>query len=312
MSHTKFADLNTANINDDYSYKVMSVGDRVVMLGIWEFGLASAANTYSLEGLEQFSAPEGCSDRFRRDVEKANSLLACHPRWMFDAFSGARDIIIFLYREESRLTGKGYNGEAKFSAIEGVVNKAFAELNKLTDVVLTAQKRGDEIAAFIRSDFPVTGESEFQEVIFDAAIIARTAPINDTEKASLKAGSLIPRFNDTRLIQALYRTPAAMHGIDADTMLALQDCYAAVAWPCATQAVVMVSEMISSARVALASAVMTASYVGNLTPDVAFAKVKGGDWLREVRHQTLAISKDDMKRTERLERLAVGDYTHEV
>ncbi len=312
MPQTTLATLNTANVNDDFRYRLLSVNNRIALLGQWEFGMAAAGNKTSLEGLPDFSAPEGSTDRVRRDVEKANGLLVIQPRKVFEAFKAARNVTIFLYREESRLTGKGYRDEAKVETIKPTVDSAFLQLDTSADDAFAASKRVDELADFIRSDFPKTGESDFQEVIFDAAIIARTEPMAEFERAMLIDKLMPPRFNDARLIQALYRTPSAMHGLDPETMKALQDVYAAVAWPRTAQAIGMLAEMVASARAALASAVMTAAYVSSVTSDVAFARVKKGAWLREVRNQTLGISKGEMERSERLARLAAGDFTQEA
>ena len=309
---TQVATLSTPALEADLNYSVLSTPDkRTVLLGEWQFGLAHPETATTLQDLPTFEIPPDtpADSLVRQDVQRANGLLSIWPRKVFDAFKAGRNTVIFLHRELHRLTDKGYTGEALDEVMAKRVESALILIDGASTDAYTGKTRADDLKAYARSTFPARKESEFQETLFDAAIIGRLGELTEVEKAQLREGMLPQRLTDSRTVEAVYRTPPAMHGIGDDMLELLQGAYMAAAWPCITQATTLVYGMVEAARLSLSSACMTCAQVGRMRNEQPFERVAHGDWLAEVRFLTLGgVTQAEMLRQEKLARAQAGIF----
>lgn len=281
--HVKVATLQTANAIDDLSYGFLDNGGTLTYLGHWTFGMPDATTT-GLEGLPVFDMPKDATPRVRRDVIAANGLMVVQPRKVFEAFKEARAISLTMADEAQVLSGKGYRSDALIERMAPRVKVALRALDEQGAIVMAADQRCDELHAECVSDFPDDGETELQRVMFDSAIVARMEPLGSVERQQFAEGIVPKRFDDARMIAALLRTPHAMHGIDAASMVLIQDAYARVARPNTAVAIGVLRDMTKAARLAAAGAVASLVPVSGMPPDQCFGSLlRSGEYLAAVR-----------------------------
>lgn len=300
---TKYADFNTLNVESNLQHQFFQTKDRLVFLGAWSFGL-KAPSGY-MEDLPQFTYAKDDSDQMRLDIDKANLLINTGPRKCFDIFMAARNVNLFIIKEVQRLKGLGYTERALYDAINPKAMKSFAELELLGAQLLAEQKRCDDLENVIQTTFPKTDESEMQAVMFDLAIVSKIGTLSTVDKKQINEGMTPTRMDDARAIQAIYRTPTAVHGIDPETFTAIRKLYAAKLFPNTTHVLTQAREMVDEAANALTSAVLTIEPLAQVPTGALFAQMRGGDWLAEKRG-LIAMSPDDFLKARMAKRFPGG------
>lgn len=293
---TKYAELSFPDLCTNLGYVFAAPKNSyATFLGMWNSGLPEGdAAAAQLVGVPKFALDEITSMMGRKDVIQANGILLNNPRKVFDVFVGARTLLIVMMRRETYLAGKGYGIDAVADAMAKDVKVALKDASEWADVLATISKRADELEFEAATRFPDTQESELQQTMHDVAIVARVGALTEQDVTVLRHGELPQRLNDPRLIQALYRVPAAAHGIGPEHMGLLRNVYAGIASPCSMRAVGLLKDMIESARQTLCSLVVRLAAISLQTPQAVFAQVENGEWIGE-RANAIGISDKDLR-----------------
>lgn len=274
--YSTLGDLGDQSLDVNLQKMFLIDGQRLVLLGEW--GAGAPVGTTSIDGLPSFEMPPGADEMQRRDVNRANGLLAMAPRDLYDIFVQARGELLDAVRGREALAGKAYSPLAISDALAKNIERSFMTLSDLAHRVAAIRSRVEEAVAAARTTFPSTAESEAQSVLYDSAICARLLPIDPGVFASLKEGEMPPTL-DPRAIQALARVPRAVTGLTESELRVIVDGYARSAAPLTAKAVEVLGGLVEQTRMLICSAVLNLAGIALITPDEAFAKLQDGPWI---------------------------------
>lgn len=299
---TKFADFNSVNTESNYDYQMFQTKDRLVFLGKWTFGLPTP--TGAMPEVPQFVVEPDADQRRRDDTASANVLLGIAPVKCHGVFHAARANGIYMLKEAHRLAGLGYGQIPLIDKMRGDVTKSIKELDLLGAQLWAIKVKCDDAERKCQTKFPDTKESEIEQTMYDLAIVQRIGTIEKYEQRMMDDGDVPPRFNDTRLIQAIYRVPSAASGIDVAIVDKVRKMFAVLAWPRTSAAIKTVREMVDQAGAAVCSAAMTSESLSGNPAGAAFAN-SGLTWLSQYRGG-LSTSKHDFDLAKVVERFPQG------
>lgn len=274
----KYGTLTTPGIHTG-EQMFLSADGQNTFIGLWEFGRPVEDERHKLAGVPRFEV--GTTPMMVKDSTRANGLLTLRPRDCFEAFQYGRGVTIELYRAAHTLGGKGYGHAARADAMTADVNDALAGLAPHVARLVEILADCDKAEAQAMTTFPESGENDLQVAMNDAAIVARLGDLTPQDRSVMQAGELPPRFRDARAVQALFRVPAAAHGIDADSMAAIGNAYARMMAPHTVQAVDMLRGMVEAARAVCAPLAVTCARLAARPVDQAFAVLPSGAWLAQ-------------------------------
>ena len=273
-----YATLATPSLETNLAAQfLLEAKDRMTFLGVWPAGQPEGPTR--LSGTPSFDMPPGADDLMRKDINRANGLLAIQPREVFDAFMLARSLIVNAQRAANDLRDNGYDVFATAEQLKPRLTAAFDELDAATTAVVGAKDKADAAYEAAALTFPATDESELQSVMFDAAAVAKVTPLDPASLSELRAGVMPRVFVDSRTVQALYRVPKVLHGIPDDVMQLIRDVYVSTSAPATAEAVKYLRSAVDAARSVLASAVLKLAQLQLLPSDGAFRILTHGQWL---------------------------------
>ncbi|MFM2069511.1 MAG: hypothetical protein RLZZ584_4420 [Pseudomonadota bacterium] len=275
MSNPHFATLKTPDLHVGPAMFLMN-GQRKAFIGAWTFGHPDGLKFPNMPDFEPMSV--GDPPHLRQDATHANGLLLTQPIRLHDAFTLARASIIEVEREIGRLYDKGYSQAAAADTLRREVDKMLIELAPHCRNIKAAADACDEQATWARNNFPASTENEVQEAMFDAAIAARLGELSVPEVRMLGEGVIPNRINDTRVVHALHRVPAAALGIDADNLDKIRALYAQVLAPKTFIAIDYLRPMVEAAATVMSSAAVVFARSSGQTPLAIFSSMPEGDY----------------------------------
>jgi len=166
MAQTKYANFNSANIEENLAFELYEGPDATTFLGQWEFGSRPT-------GAPRYIVSDDADMRVKQDASEANALLMSMPATCYDVFTAARASNVFVLKKVQDLTGKGYRLEALAEKLAPLVTKQANELNILAGQLWSVKLSMDKAQEVSETTFPDTNENPAQSVAFDVAIVQK-------------------------------------------------------------------------------------------------------------------------------------------
>lgn len=280
-----YATLATPSLETNLAAQfLLEAKDRMTFLGVWSGGQPEGATRFA--GAPSFDMPPGADDLVRKDINRANGLLAVQPREVFDAFMLARSLIVNAQRAANDLRDNGHDVFATAEQLKRKLTAAFDELDAATNAVVAARDKADAAFDSAASTFPETDENEVQSVMFDAAAVAKVTPLTPESLSELRAGLMPRAFVDARTVQAVFRVPKVIHGIGADDLQLIRDVYVSTSAPSTAEAIKYLRSAVESARSVLASAVLKLAQLQLIQTVDAFQILTHGQWLAPLMYRS--------------------------